>query len=216
MNQQSREKIALVVFVALIVFVIGGGIWYLNVGHNWNTVGTTIDDATGSLEGYTAIVYDGVRPPTRSEATALSAPVSRASVAGDYDSKGASVLELHVLDPDRYREGVVVQAEGKRIGVVSVTTASDSSTYQNKLKELKENQKVDFALCITNDVSLLNSDDMTDAFDIVINTGLAASSTNTKLSDVYCVDAPCAGKIGAVLVSPSDVVSDRVVTASNR
>lgn len=214
MNQQSREKIALIVFVALIAFVVGGAAWYLNVGHNWNTVGTTIDDATGSLEGYTAIIYDGVAVPSAREASSLEEPLSRASVAGDYESKGAAVVQLHVLEPELYREGVIVNAGGKRIGVLSVTTASESSTYQNRLKQMQD-EDLDFTVCITTDVSLLSSDDNV-SFDIVVNLGQAKSSSNTKLQASYCVDAPSVGKIGAILVSPSDVVSDRTVSASNR
>ena len=63
LSHQSREKIALAVFAGLIVLSLCGFGWYLLVGHSWNVAASNIDDTFGSMEGYTAIVYDGVEHP---------------------------------------------------------------------------------------------------------------------------------------------------------
>lgn len=59
MSIQSREKLALVVFLGLMVLSLLGFGWYLLAGHSWNVAASNIDDTFGSMEGYTAIVYPG-------------------------------------------------------------------------------------------------------------------------------------------------------------
>lgn len=63
MSKVSREKIALVVFVVLIAASLFGLIGYLAVGHSWNVAASNIDDATGRMDGYTAIVFEGTVDP---------------------------------------------------------------------------------------------------------------------------------------------------------
>lgn len=64
MSYVSREKIALVVFVALIAISLFGLLGYLAIGHSWNVAASNIDDATGRMDGYTAIVFEGTVDPT--------------------------------------------------------------------------------------------------------------------------------------------------------
>ena len=59
MSVKSREKIALFVFLALIVLSLCGLGWYLVAGHSWNVAASNLDDTFGSMDGYTAIVYPG-------------------------------------------------------------------------------------------------------------------------------------------------------------
>ena len=63
MSVKSREKIALAVFAALIVLSLLGLGWYLVAGHSWNVAASNIDDTFGSMDGYTAIVYEGTAVP---------------------------------------------------------------------------------------------------------------------------------------------------------
>lgn len=67
LSHTSREKIALAVFAGLIVLSLCGFGWYLLVGHSWNVAASNIDDTFGSMDGYTAIVYDGVEHPVDPE-----------------------------------------------------------------------------------------------------------------------------------------------------
>ncbi len=83
MSERSREKIALVVFVFLVVFAgccLGG---YLVAGHSWNVAASSIDDTFGSMEGYTAIVYEGTVDPRPAEASAAAGAAQDAKGRGD-------------------------------------------------------------------------------------------------------------------------------------
>lgn len=62
MSSTLRNKIALVVFLALVVLGLAALIWYLSVGKSWNVAAATIDDATGQMDGYIAILYEGTLP----------------------------------------------------------------------------------------------------------------------------------------------------------
>lgn len=124
MASVSREKIALVVFVLLVLFGIGLLIAYLNIGHNWNVTAAQIDDATGELEGYTVILYagtveepaeeessasgkgesassaDAVEPSTSSSAEPAESSEQARDHKGDGASRGASDLESSASSAD--------------------------------------------------------------------------------------------------------------------
>lgn len=76
MVSPSREKIALVIFVLLILAGLGLLVAYLNIGHNWNVTASQIDNATGELEGYTVILYSGQQPLEEREAAIAQAEAS--------------------------------------------------------------------------------------------------------------------------------------------
>lgn len=59
MSKTVREKIALVIFLALIVF--GGVIFaaYFTTGRSWSVAATIVDERVGSMDGYAAIVFAG-------------------------------------------------------------------------------------------------------------------------------------------------------------
>ncbi len=82
MKKISREKAALVVFIVLGLSALGIVIAYIcTLGHSLNVAASSIDDAAGSLDGYTALVYDG---------TAESRRESVVDTAGAQDGKLAS------------------------------------------------------------------------------------------------------------------------------
>ena len=60
MKKVSREKAAQVVFFLLGFSVLAIAIAYIcTLGHSLNVAASSIDDAAGSLDGYTALVYEG-------------------------------------------------------------------------------------------------------------------------------------------------------------
>lgn len=69
MLNQSRDKIALVVFFCLILLGLGVLIGYIHLGHSWNVAASNIDDAAGSMEGYTTILYEGTVPEGAAKAS---------------------------------------------------------------------------------------------------------------------------------------------------
>ncbi|WP_139653159.1 alcohol dehydrogenase [Raoultibacter phocaeensis] len=101
MSNVPREKIALVVFVGLIAVSLFGLVGYLAVGHSWNVAASNIDDATGQMDGYTAIVFKGTVDPAvletkaenkKNDASASSGSKASEDAARDVES-GLSGLE---------------------------------------------------------------------------------------------------------------------------
>ena len=89
MTAISREKIALVVFALLVLVGIGSLVAYLSIGHSWNVTASQIDDATGELEGYTAILYAGTAVAEEDDKDAgVSVHTSRDSQAATAGSTG--------------------------------------------------------------------------------------------------------------------------------
>ena len=101
MSVQSREKIALAVFAALIVLSLFGLGWYLIAGHSWNVAASNIDDTFGSMDGYTAIVYEGTAVPKAADEKGASGAgaSSGAKAAGDADAASPEAGESK--DPER-------------------------------------------------------------------------------------------------------------------
>ena len=103
MINRTREKIALVILCLLLVF---GGIAlvsYIIAGHSLNVTATQIDDAVGTMEGYTAIVFEGtIDSDERREAFAQAHPTSEAEgenvdeAAGEGETEGEDVEEAAV------------------------------------------------------------------------------------------------------------------------
>ena len=97
MTAISREKIALVVFVLLVLVGIGSLVAYLSVGHNWNVTASQIDDATGELEGYTAILYAGTAVEEAededSDAASGASSLARGQASVDGSRQGASDVD---------------------------------------------------------------------------------------------------------------------------
>lgn len=71
--KMSRERAALGVFLFLAVAALGVVIAYIvTFGHSLNVAASKIDDAAGSLDGYTALLYQGTADSRR--ATVVNAP----------------------------------------------------------------------------------------------------------------------------------------------
>ncbi len=207
MSQLKREKIALVVFIVLVLVVGFGLVTYLNVGHSWNVAASNIDDAAGSMEGYTAIVYDGVGSP-KSELDENRGTITTSSVVKSYKSKKASVLRLDTVDPSIYSEGSIVKVGDKRIGLFSVTSSITPTALQTRVDYFKEHD-VDFIICIASDCKYVQS---ARGIDIVISLGgdIGSLSREAKDSANY-VECPCVGKVGTILISPHNVVSSKAI-----
>lgn len=96
MSERSREKIALLVFVALVVF---GGcclVGYIVAGHSWNVAASSLDDTFGSMDGYTTIVYAGTVEPQKAggaadDEDAVGFAAGGVSGAGSLDAQAGSV-----------------------------------------------------------------------------------------------------------------------------
>ncbi len=87
--KMSREKAALGVFLFLAVAALGVVVAYIvTLGHSLNVAASKIDDAAGSLDGYTALLYQGTAESRR--ATVVSAPDHKSGGLGPRTLNGQS------------------------------------------------------------------------------------------------------------------------------
>lgn len=244
MEKSSREKIALLVFLLLIVCSLIGLGWYILAGHSWNVAASTIDDTVGEMEGYTAIVYPGTVEPDvqkspesgigdsepavadpgedseRADGLGIamtsyelrkSEPVDINALVADYEAKKAEVILLDPADLSQYEEGAILKRGSKRIGVMTI---GDSATQLDvsRCMQAFERADVDFTVVLTSNEWRLGR---VAGIDIAIctNDEGAATMGETRNGTFY-VGAPNVGEAGVVLVSPSNVVSAKVVSNS--
>lgn len=271
MSVKSREKIALFVFLVLIVLSLCGLGWYLVAGHSWNVAASNLDDTFGSMDGYTAIVYPGtaVEPVAgkgagdavgdaadgkesaegaaagkEADAGSPDAPGSSggkdatgtagtASAPGTdagesllgskkktlsaqeakegYEEKGATVFSLDTVDLDAYREGVILKKGGHRFGVFGIAEPTSTIVLEKQIAYFKRH-KVDFIVLVTPDKEY--AEDVS-GIDIVVSTQDEDLFVMGETIDgTFYVDAPAVGSVGAILISPSNVVSAKVLQAS--
>ena len=129
-------------------------------------------------------------------------------VKESYEKKGATAFSLSTLDPSRYEEGVILKRGGRRFGVLAVTGPASPRFLERQAAYFDEHA-VDFVVAIVSDREYLAG---IEGFDIVISTqdeGLFVMGET--IGSTFYVSAPELGKAGAILISPSNVVSAKVV-----
>ena len=134
--------------------------------------------------------------------------VSVSEVEESYLDKGATVFTLDTENPEIYSEGMILKKNDCRFGVFSVT---DTITLRDLKRQVAyfEEYKVDFIVAIVPDRSYLKE---VEGIDIVISTHASKlTSLGETQSGTYYVDAPLIGKVGAILISPSNVVSSKTL-----
>ncbi len=234
MASTRREKIALCIFALLILGSLGGLLWYLVAGHSWNVAATNIDDTFGSMAGYNVVLYEGSeeldekrhlktgpdmlekesviedeRPAAAGAAKASALPLTIESVEESYEEKGASAFVLDIEDPLLYQEGTILRRGDKRFGVISVETIADRPDLREAVKEF-EAAAVDMVIAIAPRKGLVKG---VDGIDVAICTEeLDLLAMGKTIDATLYVAPPEHGSVGAILVSPSNVVSAKVIT----
>lgn len=258
MHKLSREKMALVVFAALVIGGLAALLIYIFViGHSLNATASNIDDATGNLDGYTVILYEGTadkhtetvveaassdpfaaKSPaltlnrksnqenteaqsdevTADEATpdqdeeASDAPkLTLLSLSRQYVEKQAKVIVLDLSDRQAYGEQTVIRSGGKTYGLFSIDEISAQPTYFNKRIAAYRALDVDFIVCVTSDLSLMESYSGADI--VVSQQDEGLSSHGASLDGVFYEDAALKGQIGSVLISPSRTITAKDVSS---
>ncbi len=144
-----------------------------------------------------------------SSSTQQKDPVSVEDVAASYREKDAQVIVIDVEDLGAYQEGTVLKRGDRRIGVFSVAFNEPLPRVQAKVDELRA-ANVDFVVAITPDRQFVES---ATGIDIVLSlTDEGSSFLGGTVNGTYYVDSPLVGQVGAVLVSPHNVVSAKDVT----
>ena len=139
---------------------------------------------------------------------AKSQPVAPEQVQANYEEKGATVLVLDTADPSQYSDGVILKRGSKRIGVFSVDVPLSEKAAEARVKYFRD-CKVDLVVCISSVRTYVRN---LQGADIVITLQDEEVSTMGGNSNgSFFVNAPHVGSVGAILVSPSNVVSAKVI-----
>lgn len=241
MQKRTREIAAVILLAMLgigVAFAMG---WYILVGHNWNVTASNIDDSIGHMDGYTIFLFKGTNVPDspskpepneeqHAQSDSLQAwsddyrrNASNSSDAleehsGDsaldelsrsYQDKGAIVYVLDTDEISRYAEPIVVAKNGKRVGLFSIGEPARSAAARVDVKLLAR-QQCDFIVMLTDDPNL--ADTPIKGVNLMISTRCDDRPTSGYYSESsFCVDAPYQGEIQAVIVSPSGVVSSKML-----
>lgn len=137
------------------------------------------------------------------------ADVSLSDVETTYKDKGASILLLDTANPGTYSEGTIVKRGGKRYGIFSLEAETSRILIDEKVKYFAD-QDVDSVIAIVPDASILRG---TEGIDIVVSTNDPdASKMGETKNGVFFVAAPTKGSVGAILISPSNVVSAKTIS----
>lgn len=134
-------------------------------------------------------------------------PVEPESVRDSYLEKGAQVLVLDTKHPSVYEDGMIVKRGSKRIGVFSVDVPLSEEAAQERLDYFKE-AKVDVVVCIASVCSYVRN---ATGIDVVVTLQDDMSTMGTNANGTFYVNAPSIDSVGAVLLSPNNVVSAKVV-----
>ena len=137
-------------------------------------------------------------------------PLTLSAVRDSFLQKNASVYVLDLSDPTRYINETIVKAGKYRFGILTIDAASDLPYYINKRIDSYRAADVDFVVALVDDLSRVND---VEGIDIVISTqeeGL--NPVGVSSDDVFFNDAALKGEVGALLISPSKVISAKDIS----
>ncbi|HIT50877.1 MAG TPA: alcohol dehydrogenase, partial [Candidatus Aveggerthella excrementigallinarum] len=118
-------------------------------------------------------------------------------------------LVIDVENLGAYQEGSILKRGDRRIGVFSVAFNEPLPRVQAKVDALRA-ARVDFVVAITPDRQFVES---ATGIDIALSmTDEGSSFLGGTVNGTFYVDSPLVGQVGAVLVSPHNVVSAKDVT----
>lgn len=137
-----------------------------------------------------------------------SSTVDPDDVSASYKDKKSSVLTLDTVTGEAYREGSIVKRGTKRIGIISID-APVTALSANTILQPFVDSKVDMVICVTPYKRYVEA---VTGLDIVVTTQDESVSTmGENFNKTFYVAAPEQGKVGAVLVSPSNTVSAKII-----
>lgn len=163
-----------------------------------------LDEGIGAAQGGEKESVAGSLADTLSSKPVLTVE----EAATSYDAKDATVFELDTLNLEQYRECTILMKGDPRFGVFSVSEPTSQIMLEKQIAYL-ERHEVDFLVVITPDKSYV---DMVSGIDIVICTeDEDLFVMGETIGATFYVDTPKEGRIGAILISPSNVVSAKVI-----
>ena len=210
MQKRTREILALALLGVLLVVGVAAMGYYILVGHNWNVAASNIDDSIGQMDGYTVILYEGTQPLT-AESAGQDREADVEEIAADYRAKGADVFKVKASDLLRHREPYLMSRNGKRLGFLSVGNAELRSRVRADVAYL-DDSGADCIIALSDDMTLgeLSAEGIVSGISVIIYGAPKGEAENgVYCGSAYCVRAPEAGEVGAVIISSSGVCSTK-------
>ena len=134
--------------------------------------------------------------------------VTVAEAKESYEEKGATVFALDTAHPERYEEGTILKKGEHRFGVFSVLEPASKRALEREASYFAEHE-VDFVVALVGDKELVEGVEGIDIALSVQDEDLFVMGET--LDGTFYVDAPDEGSVGAILISPSNVVSAKVI-----
>lgn len=236
MQKRTREIVALVILLVLLVGGICGVAWYLLVGHNWNAAASLIDDRIGTMEGYNVVLCEGAPPHVDASADGddgaesnlvkfavgvpsaladngfgflLDRQITTDKVAKAYQAKGALTLKVDISSPSLYSDPVIVPRDGRRIAIYSVKGPHQELASRMALRIIKK-YDVDFTICLFDDIDALEKYGLGDA-NIGICLDRKAHANGEYYGNTFTISAPNFGQVEAVIISPSGFMLTKTI-----
>ena len=240
MQKRTREILAVLLLGLLVLAGVCAMGYYIFIGHNWNVAASNIDDSIGRMDGYTVVLYEGTRPleyelekdapfkfdtPRGIEAeedavinASLGIPdqsveADMVGVVRSYRDKNANVFVVDAGDLARYSDPFVVAKNGMRMGFFSVGKATRRSAARADAQNLAENE-VNYTIALTNDPTLYRvaQEGLIGAVSIIVCDDKQGQFPNGRYcGSTFCVSTPHVGEVGAIIISPSGVLSSKVL-----
>ena len=231
MQKRTREIIALVILLALLVGGICGVAWYLLVGHNWNAAASLIDDRIGTMEGYTVVLCEGAAPHSEADLDEgggfvrkvagipdslkekgfgflLEGRTTAAQAARAYQGKDAQTVTVDIENAASYKDPVIIPRNGKRIAVYYVEGPHQELASRLALRSLKK-YEVDSTICIFDDADAMEFGLGNVTMAICLDR--TAHMDGEYIGGTFIVSAPRYGQVKAVLVAPSGFMSTKTI-----
>lgn len=131
-----------------------------------------------------------------------------ADVQKSYEDKNATVFSIDVETLSLYSEGLIIQKGTQRFGIFSIASTDSLEKIEKQIEYFKK-YKVDFIVAVVPEKRLVTS---ISGIDIVISTANEDLFVmGETIKGTFYVDSPEVGSVGVILISPSRVVSAKVI-----
>ncbi|HIW76980.1 MULTISPECIES: alcohol dehydrogenase [Gordonibacter] len=145
---------------------------------------------------------------TSTDAAKKKKTLNVADAQKSYEDKGATVFALDTKNLSTYEEGVILKKGEHRFGVFSVARPASSIMLEKQIAYFKRHQ-VDFVVALVDDKERVKD---VEGIDIVLSTqDEDLFVMGETVEGTFYVDAPELGSVGAIIISPHNVVSAKVI-----
>ncbi len=202
MKEETRNKVALVVFVLILIAAGAILVSYFSTGRSWSVVATTVDDHVGQMGDYSVVVFEGTLESKKKDGPYVS------DVRKHYASKEAGSLTLNLADHGRYKDPIVFDTGNKKIGVFEVDAYTSRATITRLVTKLRESG-AEFVICITPKLAHIPLFDGIDT--VILTTENTESALDRDTGGTFVMTTPEKGSTAVLFISSNNVPSLRVV-----